>query len=105
MKSPGPGHRPNRVEELLKADAGHEIKAVLICHNETATGVTNDLAAIRKAIDAAGHPALFFTDGVSSVASLEFRMDDWGVDVALAGSQKGFMLPAGLAMLCFSQKA
>ncbi|BBL70865.1 aminotransferase class V-fold PLP-dependent enzyme [Methylogaea oryzae] len=101
----GQGIDPNRVEELLKADAGHEIKAVLICHNETATGVTNDLAAIRKAIDAAGHPALFFTDGVSSVASLEFRMDDWGVDVALAGSQKGFMLPAGLAMLCFSQKA
>lgn len=101
----GEGISPDRLEALLKADAHHEIKAVLICHNETATGVANDLAAIREAIDAAKHPALFFVDGVSSIASLEFRMDDWGIDVGLAGSQKGFMLPAGLVMLCFSQKA
>lgn len=101
----GEGISPDRLETLLKADSNHEIKAVLICHNETATGVTNNLADIRKAIDAAKHPALFLVDGVSSIASLEFRMDDWGVDVALAGTQKGFMLPAGLVMLCFSQKA
>lgn len=93
------------LEDRLKADTQREIKALLICHNETATGVTSDLGGVRKALDAAGHPALFFVDGVSSIASLEFRMDDWGVDVALAGSQKGFMLPAGLALLAFSPKA
>lgn len=101
----GQGIPVDDVETRLKADTKHEIKAVLACHNETATGVTNDLPAIRKAIDAANHPALFFIDGVSSIASIEFRMDEWGVDVALSGSQKGFMLPAGLALLCFSQKA
>lgn len=101
----GEGIDPNQVETLLKADSRHEIKALLICHNETATGVTNDLAAIRRAMDAAGHPALLLVDGVSSIASLEYRQDDWGIDVGLAGSQKGFMLPAGLAMLCFSPKA
>jgi len=101
----GQGVPVDHLEARLKEDKSHQIKAVLACHNETATGVTSDLAAIRKAIDAAAHPALFYIDGVSSIASIEFRMDDWGVDVALSGSQKGFMLPAGLALLCFSPKA
>jgi alanine-glyoxylate transaminase/serine-glyoxylate transaminase/serine-pyruvate transaminase len=101
----GAGVPLDRMEARLKADQRHEIKAVLICHNETATGVTSDLPGVRRALDAAGHPALFLVDGVSSIASLDFRMDEWGIDVGLAGSQKGFMLPAGLALLCFSQKA
>ena len=91
--------------ERLQADRGHEIKAVLVCHNETATGVTSDVAAVRQALDAAGHPALLFVDGVSSIASIDFRMDEWGVDVAVSGSQKGFMMPAGLGILCVSEKA
>jgi alanine-glyoxylate transaminase/serine-glyoxylate transaminase/serine-pyruvate transaminase len=91
--------------ERLAADTAHEIKAVLACHNETATGVTSDVAGVRKALDAANHPALLFVDGVSSIASIDFRMDEWGVDVAVSGSQKGFMMPAGLAILCVSQKA
>ena len=91
--------------EKLKADRGHEIKAVLVCHNETATGVTSDVAGLRAALDAAKHPALLFVDGVSSIASIDFRMDDWGVDIAVCGSQKGFMLPAGLAILCVGPKA
>ena len=91
--------------EKLAADRGHEIKAVLVCQNETATGVTSDVAGVRKALDAAGHPALLFVDGVSSIASIDFRMDDWRVDIAVSGSQKGFMLPAGLAILCVSPKA
>lgn len=101
----GAGVPLDRLAARLKADYRHEIKAVLICHNETATGVTSDLAGVRRALDAARHPALFLVDGVSSIASLDFRMDEWGIDVGLAGSQKGFMLPAGLALLCFSQKA
>ena len=91
--------------EILAADTGHEIKAVLATHNETATGVRSDIAALRAAMDAAGHPALLFVDGVSSIASIDFRMDDWGVDVAITGSQKGFMLPAGLAIVGVSPKA
>jgi alanine-glyoxylate transaminase/serine-glyoxylate transaminase/serine-pyruvate transaminase len=101
----GQGVPLDRLEERLKADKSHEIKALLICHNETATGVTSDLPGVRKALDAASHPALFFVDGVSSIASLDFRLDEWGIDVGLAGSQKGFMLPAGLALLAFSPKA
>jgi alanine-glyoxylate transaminase / serine-glyoxylate transaminase / serine-pyruvate transaminase len=89
----------------LKADRSHKIKAVLVTHNETATGVTSNLAAVRCALDEAQHPALLFADGVSSIASIDFRMEEWRVDVAVAGSQKGFMLPAGLAILCVSQKA
>jgi alanine-glyoxylate transaminase/serine-glyoxylate transaminase/serine-pyruvate transaminase len=89
----------------LSADKAHTIKAVLVCQNETATGVTSDVAAVRKAMDAAKHPALLFVDGVSSIASIDFRMDEWKVDVAVSGSQKGFMLPAGLAILCVSPKA
>ncbi len=91
--------------EKLAADRGREIKAVLVCHNETATGVTSDVAGVRAALDAADHPALLYVDGVSSIASIDFRMDQWGVDIAVAGSQKGFMLPAGLAILCVSPKA
>ncbi len=91
--------------ERLRADKAHEIKAVLVCHNETATGVTSDVAAVRRALDSCRHPALLYVDGVSSIASIDFRMDEWGVDVAVSGSQKGFMLPAGLAILCVSPKA
>lgn len=91
--------------QKLEADKKHEIAAVLICHNETATGVVSDVAGLRKVLDDLGHPALLFVDGVSSIGSLEFRMDDWGVDVAVCGSQKGFMLPTGLAILGISQKA
>ena len=89
----------------LAADTDHAIKAVLVCHNETATGVTSDVAGVRAALDASVHPAMLFVDGVSSIASIDFRMDEWGVDVAVSGSQKGFMLPAGLAILCASDKA
>ena len=89
----------------LAADRDHQIKAVLVCHNETATGVTSDVAAVRRILDDLGHPALLFVDGVSSIAAIDFRMDEWGVDVAVCGSQKGFMLPTGLAIIGVSQKA
>jgi alanine-glyoxylate transaminase/serine-glyoxylate transaminase/serine-pyruvate transaminase len=89
----------------LEADKNHDIKAVLVCHNETATGVTSDVAGVRRVLDEFDHPAMLFVDGVSSIASIDFRMDEWGVDLAISGSQKGFMLPAGLAILCASQKA
>ncbi len=101
----GQGLPADRYEEILTADKGHKIKAVLATHNETATGVRSDIAAVRRALDAAGHPALLFVDGVSSIASMDFRMDEWGVDLAVTGSQKGFMLTAGLAIVGFSQKA
>ncbi|NHF71991.1 L-aspartate--glyoxylate aminotransferase BhcA [Paracoccus xiamenensis] len=101
----GEGLPADRYEDILTADKNHEIKVVLATHNETATGVKSDIAAVRRALDAAGHPALLFVDGVSSIASMDFRFDDWGVDIAVAGSQKGFMLPPGLAILGFSQKA
>ena len=91
--------------ERLAADSARAIKAVLVCQNETATGVTSDVAGVRKALDAVNHPALLFVDGVSSIASIDFRMDEWGVDLAVSGSQKGFMMPAGLAIVCASQKA
>ena len=91
--------------EALKADVDHQIKAVLVTHNETATGVLSDVAAVRRIMDAAGHPALLYVDGVSSIGSMDFRMDEWGVDLAIAGSQKGFMLPAGLSILGISEKA
>ncbi|MFA5901891.1 MAG: aminotransferase class V-fold PLP-dependent enzyme [Hyphomicrobium sp.] len=89
----------------LEADNRHTIKAVLVTHNETATGVTSDVAGVRRILDELGHPALLFVDGVSSIASIDFRMEEWGVDVAVAGSQKGFMLPTGLAIVCVSEKA
>ena len=91
--------------KILEADKAHEIRAVFATQNETATGVTSDIAGVRKALDAANHPAMLFVDGVSSIASIDFRMDEWGVDLAVAGSQKGFMMPAGLSMLGVSEKA
>ncbi|MDE3027511.1 MAG: aminotransferase class V-fold PLP-dependent enzyme [Paracoccaceae bacterium] len=93
------------IEAALRADKSYKIKAVLGTHNETATGVRSDIAGLRQAIDAAGHPAMLFVDGVSSIGSMPFEMDAWGIDVAIAGSQKGFMLPAGLAIVGISQKA
>lgn len=93
------------IEKALKADKGQLIKAVLATHNETATGVKSDIAGIRRALDAAGHPAMLLVDGVSSIASMPFDFAGWGVDIAVAGSQKGFMLPAGLAILGISPKA
>ncbi len=101
----GTGLPVARYEEILSADTAHEIKVVLATHNETATGVKSDIAAVRAALDAAAHPALLYVDGVSSIASMDFRMEEWGVDIAVTGSQKGFMLPAGLAILGFSPKA
>ncbi|WP_324754678.1 aminotransferase class V-fold PLP-dependent enzyme [Roseovarius sp. Pro17] len=89
----------------LNADTDHQIKAVFATHNETATGVSSDVAAVRRALDDANHPALLFVDGVSAIGSIEFEMDKWGVDLAVAGSQKGFMLPAGLGFLGASDKA
>ena len=89
----------------LEADEHHSIKAVLACHNETATGVTSDIAGIRNILDDLGHPALLFVDGVSSIGAIDFRMEEWGVDVAVAGSQKGFMLPTGLCIVGVSEKA
>jgi alanine-glyoxylate transaminase/serine-glyoxylate transaminase/serine-pyruvate transaminase len=91
--------------ERLAADRKHRIKAVFVTQNETATGVTSDVAAVRRALDAAGHPALLFVDGVSSIGSIDFRQEEWGVDCAVSGSQKGFMLPAGLGFLSVSLKA
>ncbi len=101
----GKGIPLDDMQARLKEDSKHEIKAILATHNETSTGVTSDIAGVRKAMDASDHPALLFVDGVSSIGSIEFLMDDWGVDAAISGSQKGFMLPAGLAILAFSQKA
>ena len=101
----GEGLPAERYEEALAADKNHEFKAVLATHNETATGVVSDIGAVRKAMDAAGHPALLLVDGVSSIGSMDFRMDEWGVDIAVTGSQKGFMLPAGLAIVGVSAKA
>jgi alanine-glyoxylate transaminase/serine-glyoxylate transaminase/serine-pyruvate transaminase len=96
---------PARLEARLREDRGHEIKAVLAVHNETSTGVAHPVAAMRRAIDAARHPALFLVDTISSLASFDFRMDEWGVDVVVAGSQKGLMLPTGMAFTGISAKA
>ncbi len=90
---------------ILGADAKGDIKAVFATHNETATGVTSDVAAVRRVMDECGHNALLFVDGVSSIGSVDFRMDDWRVDLAVTGSQKGLMLPAGLGILAVSEKA
>ena len=101
----GEGIPAERFEEILSADSAHEIRVVLATHNETATGVRSDIAAVRRALDKARHPALLLVDGVSSIGCYDFRMDEWGVDVAVTGSQKGFMLPPGLAIVGFSPKA
>ncbi len=96
---------PDAIEERLRADRNHIIKAVLVVHNETSTGVTSDIGAVRRAMDRAGHDAMLIVDAVSSLASMPFCFDEWRVDVALAGSQKGLMLPPGQAYLCASQRA
>jgi alanine-glyoxylate transaminase/serine-glyoxylate transaminase/serine-pyruvate transaminase len=101
----GEGVPLERIEEVLRADTAYRIKGILACHNETTTGVTSDLAGLRRVMDATHHPALLFADAVSSLASIDFRMDEWGVDLAVSGSQKGLMLPAGLGILAVSRKA
>ena len=99
------GADPAAVEKRLRQDTEKRIKAVCVVHNETSTGVVSRIAEVRHAIDAAGHPALFMVDTISSLASLDYRHDEWGVDVTVAGSQKGLMLPPGLSFNCVSQKA
>ena len=99
------GVEPDRVESALRADRPHRIKSVMVVHNETSTGITNSVADVRAAMDAAGHPALLMVDSVSSAGSIEFLQDDWGVDVTIAGSQKGLMLPPGLSFNIISEKA
>ena len=93
------------IEAHLADDAGHRIKAVCVVHNETSTGVTSDIAAVRRAIDAVGHPALLMVDTISSLASIDYRHDEWGVDVTVGASQKGLMLPPGLSLNAVSEKA
>ena len=99
------GADPAAIEARLRADRRHEIKAVCVVHNETSTGVVSRIALVRKALDAARHPALLLVDTISSLASIDYRMDEWGVDVTVAGSQKGLMLPPGLSFNAISEKA
>jgi len=99
------GVQANLIEERLKADTQHAIKAVCVVHNETSTGVTSNIVAVRKAIDAAKHPALLMVDSISGLASADYRHDEWGVDVTIAGSQKGLMLPPGISFNALSPKA
>jgi alanine-glyoxylate transaminase/serine-glyoxylate transaminase/serine-pyruvate transaminase len=99
------GADPDAIEKKLRADADQRIKAVCVVHNETSTGVVSRVPEVRKAIDAAKHPALFMVDTISSLASIDYRHDEWGVDVTVAGSQKGLMLPPGLSFNCISSKA
>ena len=99
------GVQTDLIEARLRADAGHTIKAVCVVHNETSTGVTSDIAAVRRAIDAAGHPALLLVDTISGLGCTDYRHDEWGVDVSISGSQKGLMLPPGLSFNAISAKA
>ncbi|MDP6344701.1 MAG: aminotransferase class V-fold PLP-dependent enzyme [Alphaproteobacteria bacterium] len=99
------GIDPNQVEERLRADSAGSYKAVLMIHTDTATGITSDIQAVRRAIDAAGHDALLMVDVIASLACTDFRMDDWGVDVAVGGSQKDLMCPPGLGFTAASEKA
>jgi len=99
------GADPAAIQKRLAEDTGHTIKAVCVVHNETSTGVTSRIGEVRKAIDAAKHPALFLVDTISSLASVDYRHDEWGVDVTVAGSQKGLMLPPGLSFNAISEKA
>ncbi|MGC8658309.1 MAG: pyridoxal-phosphate-dependent aminotransferase family protein [Desulfomonilaceae bacterium] len=104
----GAWHRgidPVRIEERLAKDTGHKIKAVCVVHNETSTGITSNILAVRRAIDNARHPALLFADTISSLGSIDYRHDEWGVDVAIGCSQKGLMLPPGIGMNVVSGKA
>lgn len=93
------------IETRLRQDRAHEIKAVCVVHNETSTGVTSDIAAVRRAMDAAGHPALLMVDTISGLGSVDYRHDEWGVDVSVSGSQKGLMLPPGISFNAVSAKA
>ena len=99
------GADPKLIEEHLRKDKAHEIKAVCVLHSETATGCLSPIGEIRKAIDAAGHPALFLVDTISSLASADYRHDEWGVDVTIGGAQKGLMLPPGMSFNAVSEKA
>ena len=99
------GADPDQIETYLSEDKGHGIKAVCVVHNETSTGSVTPVAAVRKAIDRANHPALFMVDTISGLASLEYKHDEWGVDVTISGSQKGLMLPPGLSFNAVSRKA
>jgi len=99
------GADADKVKARLQADTQHEIRAVCVVHNETATGVTSNIAAIRQAIDSAKHPALLMVDTISSLGSIDYRHDEWGVDVTVSGSQKGLMLPPGLSFNAVSAKA
>jgi alanine-glyoxylate transaminase/serine-glyoxylate transaminase/serine-pyruvate transaminase len=99
------GVQADQIEARLRADTGHTIKAVCVVHNETSTGVTSDIAAVRRAIDAAAHPALLLVDTISGLASADYRHDEWGVDVTVSGSQKGLMLPPGISFNAVSEKA
>ena len=99
------GAQPETLEEQLGADRAHDIKAVVVVHNETSTGVTSRIGDLRRAIDSARHPALLIVDTISSLGSIDYRHDEWGVDVTAAGSQKGLMLPPGLAFNAVSEKA
>lgn len=99
------GVQADMIEARLREDTGHKLKAVCVVHNETSTGVTSDIAAVRRAIDAAGHPALLLVDTISGLASADYRHDEWGVDVTISGSQKGLMLPPGVSFNAVSDKA
>jgi alanine-glyoxylate transaminase/serine-glyoxylate transaminase/serine-pyruvate transaminase len=99
------GVQAHLIEERLAADTQHAIKAVCVVHNETSTGVTSNIAAVRKAIDAAKHPALLLVDSISGLASADYRHDEWGADVTIAGSQKGLMLPPGISFNALSPKS
>jgi alanine-glyoxylate transaminase / serine-glyoxylate transaminase / serine-pyruvate transaminase len=99
------GADPKAIEARLREDNGHTIKAVCVVHNETSTGATSRIDEVRKAIDVARHPALFMVDTISSLASIDYRHDEWGVDVTVGGSQKGLMLPPGLGFNAVSEKA
>jgi alanine-glyoxylate transaminase/serine-glyoxylate transaminase/serine-pyruvate transaminase len=99
------GVQADMIEKRLRADTQHQIKAVCVVHNETSTGVTSDILAVRQAIDAAGHPALLMVDTISGLASADYRHDEWGVDVTVSGSQKGLMLPPGISFNAISPRA
>jgi alanine-glyoxylate transaminase/serine-glyoxylate transaminase/serine-pyruvate transaminase len=99
------GADPQAIERRLREDREHRVKAVCVVHNETSTGVTSRVGEVRKAIDAAKHPALYLVDTISSLASIDYRHDEWGVDVTVGGSQKGLMLPPGLSFNAISEKA
>ncbi|MSP79676.1 MAG: aminotransferase class V-fold PLP-dependent enzyme [Rhodospirillales bacterium] len=99
------GVNADKIEERLRADKTHAIKAVCMVHNETATGITSSVAAVRKAMDRARHPALLMVDTISSLASIDYRHDEWGVDVAIGGSQKGLMLPPGISFNAIGERA